>query len=238
LNRQQDSSTLNINTQKAMSSNNLSLVDYPPMGNLAGHVSVHNQTTSPIQSFKQLFNMVSPLYEGDFNSALDISLDAISNISATPTGGNPVIRYNFLLFILSIFRYWRGSTRVVLFKKGAFGDNNVKSWIHYDTPPNYVLQFITSPTSWWPIDQISQGLTLSPDVAFTPVDITIPFNCIYEKKLTALPLRNTVDPHTQVLTLWPDVAVTDGVLIGLAGGDDFCAGYLLPPPNCGIPAGP
>jgi len=228
-----DGSTLNINSIKAMSMSHLSKVIYPPFGNLASHISVHDQTTSPIVSFKQLMNMVSPLVSQSFSTPISIALDSVVNISGTPAGGNPVTQYNYLLFILSLFRYWRGSFRVTVWKpKDTTGVSNMKAWMIYQPKIGYIITPFTAPSSWFPIDQASQAITFAPDLSLTPVDIIVPYNSMYQKKWSSLPLAGTTDPYSQVLNLWPDTLAN--CIIGLSGGDDFCAGYLLPPPNCGV----
>jgi len=228
-----DKSTLNINTQKAMSMSTLSLVDYPPMGNPAIHWNVHDQTTSPIQTFKQLLNMVSPLYVFSSQVAVPIQLsfDAPINISTTITTSNPAVIYNIMAFTMSIFRYWRGSTRFVAYITGTEDPLINRSWVQYLPNIPYVINNTTVPSDWWPLRSMSQATTYTPNVELTPIDITVPYNSIYERKFTPLPLRPNLDPGSQVLTIWP-TSTNTGIVIGMAGGDDFCAGYLLPPPNC------
>jgi len=137
-----------------------------------------------------------------------------------------------MTFIMTIFRYWRGSVRYVIYYDEARGIGlQNRAWVKYTVPTNYVVGNIAVPSQWFPPDQISQATTFSPAVELTPIDITVPYNSIYEKKLTALPDRVDIDPSSQVLYIWPDTANT-GIIIGMSGGDDFCPGYLLPPPNC------
>jgi hypothetical protein len=229
------SETLSINSFQAMGMSSLKYTDYPPFGNMATHWSVHDRTTSPIISFRQIANMISPLYQfsGTIDLPINLSLDA--NVFISPTSVN-VVLFNYLTFIMSIFRYWRGSTRFVAYVPNvnffAPGSTWAMSQVEYRPPINYVHENAASLPNWADYFHLSQAMTYSPNVDNTPIDITVPYNSIYERKFTSLPGRPTLDPGSQVLKLIIS-APNDGILIGMGGGDDFALGYLLPPPMCG-----
>jgi len=184
---------------------------------------------SIIISFKQMLNMLSPMRLLEYTEVTDVSYYFDFTKKITPQLINEV----FFFRVMALFRYYRGSFRIVVLPfvstvATTFAQYRTNSDVEVFTERNNVSKFSTI--------EMSQGLTYHSRTDLAPVDIVLPWNDIFDRRLVNVVLQSDQSKNSRSQTATVLLPQYKGsVLVSISGGDDLSIGFLLPPPRCVIP---
>jgi len=210
-------------------------VNYPPLGNMAhvGHISYKDRSPTLFTSIKQLTNMVSGLLNFQAGSFTGYTVCLHGDLQL----GNNYTTNNYLVNMMSVFRYWRGGTRVIILNN----DHEAIVEVHCDYRDSTDLT-----TTLAPYDAFSsttgEGSNLTYALAHfnhtgsNPCDVVIPWNCKYK----CLYMRNHEDTTLQetkflVSGFRVKSAANLRSMLCVGGADDFILGFQLGIPSSFVP---
>jgi len=197
----------------------------PEMGSRRDNVNAQ----SIILTFKQMLNMLSPMTVLNYSEPKDISY------SFDFTKRIPGSAIDTVLFfrVLALFRYYRGSFRIaVLPLKANPGITFARFELNSDAEVFTERDTVTN----YEAIEMSQGMTFHSRTDLAPVDVVLPWNDIFDRKLVnanVLPVVSTLSESQRAVIFLPQCE--GSVILSLSGGDDLSVGFLLPPPRCIIP---
>lgn len=186
--------------------------------------------SSQITSFRQLTNMASYFLKyvagGTFPNQNTVTLtNAVVFPSSIFNSGQ--VR-NMLLSVLSMFRFYRGSFRLIMNQSISSSELNQSpalSFVTFDVPTQFCANRLrdVSPASY------GYNVYSVLDLSITPLDSTLPYNSVTKCKLICMD-KPDLDSFAPSLTY---VACGDTAFdIFVGGGDDLIFGVQMPIPTC------
>jgi len=220
----------------SMSMDCLMKIPYPVIGGIEnGYVSNRTHQSFEITGVKQLTNMVTQLLYSLFNPTEDpasqagVTLNLASNLNLQADKRY----YNMCLTMMSVFRYYRGSYRVIVFPRTGV-DVDLSARLVYQATTDMITliggqnYFLNTTANY-----VGNSVHMQPfpTVSRCPLDITVPYYSIVNCKPISIGAGLGTDAYVSmtVSIVGHDYTVAGGspYMVALGGGDDFILGFQL-----------
>ena len=244
----------------SMSRDGLDKIVYPTLGGITEkHKTFRLNTSYEISSVKELVNMLTPMERQIIVTGAPTTVNTFSNFGRkfAPFGwmdrnAKDTIWFNFLYQMMSLFRYVKGSVRLVAISDRAVAATanmgDIQSswsgsfWQEYDTDVFF---------DQGSLSEITTGSHLFSNLVSQPADVMLPYysgaKCLpqtYGK--VPYPVISYAPTYTDVSLLLripvPKDTPADTEIAKIvwlcSGGDDLQLGYQLPVPRCRFDAPP
>lgn len=218
--------------------------EYPPIGNVAvGRTNHKTFQCIEITGIKQLTNMVAPLYSvlpsaSGFNGELLFKPGGNFSMGSDIT---TAVANNWLTNMAIVFRYFRGSSRIVLrtaskdtiaFCRASFSASN--------SGTSYIIT-TTSTTDWNNVNfsstpNLQQGNYQTGPLGVSPADFLLPWNLKYKclpviadlggTSVSRVATESIYSPYL-IMFLYNEDSALNYCSIHTGGGDDFLLGWQI-----------
>jgi hypothetical protein len=211
----------------------LKSVNYPVLGGVKNGIRIKRvQTAYEVTSLKQLANMISVVFKKnepteDLQKYYGMSF-SVGGVIIPSQSAN--FYNNYMLQMMSVFRYVRGGIRATLLSSDISG--NALAIVTHPTGTDdaiktFDLDFFDDT---FDLGSIGQGFAFFPDSSLNTVDVIAPYLSKYNSRLIQyVPLKQITTPQNDESRLFIASHNANGntTIFGVGAADDFLLGFQL-----------
>jgi hypothetical protein len=214
-------------TFQACSSDNLRMIKGKILGNDNAHLSNNACTTNNTGSLLNMSKMLSTLKLLLFSANRTISVYPGAQMNMRAEGSYT----NYMIFLQSVFRYWKGGVRYSVVPQTVTDMTVSCSTLPQSNLAYYAVLADIVPPLADALDS-STSLVVCPVTSRNPFDVILPYNCIWNCLPTMTGTIGIAGFYGNAMLLRvAGTTVSDSMLLS-GGADDYLLGFQLQIPLC------